>query len=198
MMPTKTSRKPYRFTLTFDGVGDLSFGMVDRLYEAGCNDATLGTRCGTHFAMFHRKAASPTEAIVSAIEDIEGAGVGLRVVRVEPDELVTAGEIAERAGVSREAIRLYAQGKRGPGGFPAPVAGLQQKSPLYRWSDVAAWLDRARGGPKRLDTTEADAIAFLNAALEVRRLAPNVPDAETAIRRLKAKPKRLARSGKSG
>ncbi len=197
-MTTQTRRKTYRFTLTLDGVAELSFAEVDRLYEAGCDDATLGTRCGIHFAMFHREAASPTEAIVSAIEAIEGAHVGLRVVRVEPDELVTAGEIAGRAGVSREAIRLYAQGKRGPGGFPAPVAGLQQKSPLYRWSDVAAWLDRTWNGSKRLDTTEADAIAFLNAALELRRLAPNVPDAETAIRRLKAKPKRFARSGKSG
>jgi hypothetical protein len=197
-MTTQTRRKAYRFTLTLDGVDELSFGVVDRLYEAGGDDATLGTRCGTHFAMFRREAASPTEAIVSAIEDIEGAGIGLWVMRIEPDEFVTTGEIAERAGVSREAIRLYAPGKRGPGGFPAPVAGLQQKSPLYRWSDVAAWLDRARSGSKRLDTTEADAIAFLNAALELRRLAHNVPDAENAIRRLKAKPKRFARSGRSG
>ncbi|HZW33022.1 MAG TPA: hypothetical protein VFF52_20065 [Isosphaeraceae bacterium] len=79
------------------------------------------------------------EAIVSAIEGIEGAGLGLRVVRVEPDELVATGEIAQRAGLSREAVRLSAQGKRGPGGFPPPVAGRHQQSPLYRWSDVADW-----------------------------------------------------------
>jgi hypothetical protein len=97
-------------------------------------------------------------------------------------------EIAERAGLSREAIRLYAQGKRGPGGFPAPIASLHQKSPLYRWSGVAAWLARVRSGSKPFDTTEADAIAFLNAALDLRRLAPTVPDATAAVRRLQRKP----------
>ncbi len=191
----RPERKEYEFTLTLDGALELTIDRMNRLFDAGCDDATFGTRCGVHFAMFHRQAGSPIEAILSAIEDIESAGIGLRAVRVEPDELVTAGEIAARAGLSREAIRLYARGQRGPGGFPLSVAGLQQKSPLYRWSDVAAWLDRIHNGSKQFDTTEADAIAFLNAALDVRRLAPGVPGADGAIRRLKSKPKRLARSG---
>jgi len=195
----EATRREYQFTLTMDGVEEITFEKIDRLFEAGCDDATFGTRCGTHFATFHRDAASAMEAMISAIEDVEGAGIGLRVVRVEPDELVTAGEIAERCGLSREAIRLYVLGKRGPGGFPRPVAGLQQKSPLYRWSDVAAWLDRLPGRSKRLDTSEADSIAFLNAVLDLRRLTPNVQNAEAAIRRLKRKPRRLAPSvsGKS-
>jgi hypothetical protein len=190
----RPERKGYQFTLTLDGPDELTTERMNRLFETGCDDATFGTRCGVHFAMFHREAGSPTEAILSAIEDIERAGTGLRVVRVEPDEVVTAGEVAARAGVSREAIRLYARGQRGPGGFPLPVAGLHQKSPLYKWSDVAAWFDRLRNGSKQFDTTEANAIAFLNAALDVRRLAAGVPDAEGAIRRLKGKSKRLARS----
>ncbi|MFI5457810.1 MAG: helix-turn-helix transcriptional regulator [Isosphaerales bacterium] len=187
-------RSEYQFTLTMDGVEELTFEGIDRLFEAGCDDATFGTRCGTHFATFHRDAASATEAMISAIEDVERARVGLRVVRIEPDELVTAGEIAERGGLSREAIRLYVLAKRGPGGFPRPVAGLHQKSPLYRWSDVAAWLDRLPGGSKRLDTALADSIAFLNAALDLRRLAPSVQDAEAAFQRLRSKPRRLASS----
>jgi hypothetical protein len=191
---SRTETKEYQFTLTLDGAPEMTADRMDRLFDAGCDDATFGTRCGVHFAMFHRQAASPTEAIVSAIEDIERAGIGLRAIRVEPDELVTAGEIAARAGLSREAVRLYARGQRGPGGFPHPVAALHQKSPLYKWSDVAAWFDRFRTGAKHFDTTEADAIAFLNAALDIRRLAPAVPDAQRAIRRLKSKPKRVARS----
>ncbi len=191
----RPKRKEYQFTLTLDGTLELTIDRMNRLFEAGCDDATFGTRCGVHFAMFHRQAGSAIEAILSAIEDMESAGIGLRAVRVEPDELVTGGEIAARAGLSREAIRLYARGHRGPGGFPLPVAGLHQKSPLYKWSEVAAWLDRFHNGSKQFDTTEADAIAFLNAALDVRRLAPCVPDAEGAIRRFKNKRKRLARSG---
>ncbi len=185
----------YEFTLQLDGVDELTFDRVDRLFEAGCGDATFGTRAGVHFGTFHRKAASPLEAVLSAIEDIERAGLGLRTVRVEPDELVTTSEIARRAKLSREAIRLYAQGKRGPGGFPAPVAGQHQKSPLYKWTKVAAWLDRVRRDSSSLDSTEADSIAFVNAALELRRLAVSVPDAEAALRRLKNRTKRLAQPG---
>ena len=187
--------KGYQFTLTLDGAPELTIDGMDRLFETGCDDATFGTRCGVHFAMFHRQAGSAIEAILSAIEDFERAGIGPRAVRVESDELVTAGEIAARAGLSREAIRLYARGQRGPGGFPVPVAGLHQKSPLYKWSDVAAWLDRIHKGSKPFDTVNADAVAFLNAALDVRRLAPAVPDADGAIRRLKSRHKRLARLG---
>jgi hypothetical protein len=195
-MTSKSKPREYQFTVTLEGIEDLSFDAMDRLFEASCDDATFETRCGVHFARFHRAAASPMEAIVSAIEGIEGAGLGLRAVRVEPDELVTTGEIAVRAGLSREAIRLYAQGKRGPGGFPPPVAGLHQKSPLYRWSDVAAWLERTRGASGRLDASEANSIAFLNAALELRRLAPTVPDAEAAIRRLQVRSAPPAKSGR--
>jgi hypothetical protein len=186
----EAERREYEFTLILDGVEELTSEMMDRLFEAGCDDTTFGTRCGVHFATFHREAASPTDAILLAIEAVEGAGIGLRAGRVEPDDLVTAGEIAGRAGLSREAIRLYARGKRGPGRFPAPVAGQRQKSLLYCWSDVAAWLDRDRGGSKRLDTAEANTIAFLNAALDMRRLAPSVPEAKAASRRQRTKPPR--------
>jgi hypothetical protein len=192
---TDGKRREYRFALTMDGVEELTFQAMDRLFETGCDDATFGTRSGVHYAKFHRRAASAVEAVVSAIEDIERARIGLRILRVEPDELVTAGEIAERAGLSREAIRLYTLGKRGPGGFPRPVAGLQQKSPLYRWSDVAAWLGRLRDGLHPIDTAEADANAFLNALLDLRRLTVSVPDSESAIRRLKGDPRRLAANG---
>lgn len=190
----KAGWKEYEFTLTLGGIEEWTPAMMGRLFEAGCDDATFGTRCGVHFATFHREAASPLEAVLSAIEAVEGAGIGLRVMRVEPDELVTTGEIAERVGLTREAIRLYALGRRGPGGFPDPVAGLHQKSPLYRWSEVALWFHRLRGGSKRLDTSAADAIVLMNAALDLRRLTSSVPGAEAAIRRLRSKIGRLANS----
>jgi hypothetical protein len=49
------------------------------LYEAGCDDALIGMRDGVAFADFIREANSFTEAIQSAIRDVERAGVGARV-----------------------------------------------------------------------------------------------------------------------
>jgi hypothetical protein len=81
----------YYFILTLDGVDEITIDGMNRLFATGCDDATFATRCGVHFAMVHWQARPATEAILSAIEDIERAKVGLRIVRVEPDELVTIG-----------------------------------------------------------------------------------------------------------
>lgn len=66
---------------------------------------------------FHREAGSFTEAVLSAIHAVECVP-GLRVLHVEPDELVTASEIADRLKLSKEYVRLLANGERGGGAFP--------------------------------------------------------------------------------
>src|SRR3954447_19901264 len=121
----------HSFSLILQGASELTPEIADALYEAGCDDALVGSRDGVLFADFDREAPSSAEAIISAIRQIESGGVGLTVVRVEPDELVSAAEIADRAGLNRETIRLYAMGRRGPGTFPPPVARLRSRSPLY-------------------------------------------------------------------
>lgn len=66
--------------------------------------------------------------------------------RVEPDDLVTMSEIAERRGRSRESVRVLVAGRRGRGDFPAPVSHLRSRSRLWRWPEVA---ERAGlGSPK--------------------------------------------------
>lgn len=78
---------------------------ADDLYEAGCDDATLGEIDGVSYADFDREADSLDEAIIDAITVIEPVP-SLHVARVEPDDLVTAGGIAQRLGRTRESIRL--------------------------------------------------------------------------------------------
>jgi hypothetical protein len=87
------------------------------------------------------------------------------VVRVEPDDLVTAAEIAARLDRSRESVRLLIAGERGPGGFPAPISHTRTKHRLWRWSDVAAWLDQP--DDEHL-VQSARLVAATNAALELR------------------------------
>ena len=86
-------------------------------------------------------------------------------------DLVTAAEVAERLGRSRESVRLLIAGKRGSGRFPAPVSHLRARNRLWRWSDIAAW-----AGANADELARARLIAALNAALELRNTAPQLSE----------------------
>jgi hypothetical protein len=73
------------FTLIVEGVDDLDPRIVDALYEAGCDDGTIGCRAGVVSIGFTRPGATLREAITSAIRDVEKAGVGAKVVRVDSE-----------------------------------------------------------------------------------------------------------------
>jgi len=165
--------KTYAFTLVLSGFTNITEQIEDRFFEAGCDDALLSFRDGVPYLDFDREAESPREAILSAVHDVEKAGLGARVIRVEPDDLVTASEIAERTGRSRESIRLLAAGKRGQGGFPPPFRGMKRRTRLWRWSEVALWLAEREGNLSDPLVDEAHTIAAINGALELRRHAPD-------------------------
>lgn len=157
----------YEFTLILEGPDILTDENMDALFDAGCDDATFGVVDGQQYADFTREEDSLAVAVGSAIRQIEGATPGLMVRRVEPDDLVTASEIARRTGRSRESVRLLIAGERGRGGFPAPISNLKGRR-LWRWADVAQWLTLSEPGIAAL-ADEAAFIAALNAALEIRR-----------------------------
>lgn len=150
---------------------------MDELFEAGCDDATFGTVDGVPYAEFDREASSLAEAIRSSLAAVESVA-GLRVLRIEPDDLVTASEIAERLGRTRESVRLLIAGARGGGGFPAPVSHVRTRNRLWRWSEVATWAGVADASARE----EAWIVAALNAALELRLTASKIPaDARALI-----------------
>lgn len=156
----------YQFTLVISGDVDHD-DAIDALFEAGCDDATIGTVDGVGYADFVREARSFGEAVGSAIKQVESIS-GLQVQRVEPDDLVTMTEIAERLGRSRESVRLLIQGARGPGGFPPPVSHLKARSRLWRWSEVAAWAEKL---PASVRSRDPFLVAAINAALALRESA---------------------------
>jgi len=173
----------YTFTLLLRGANPMDH--LDELHDSGCDDAIFGERDGVWFAEFDRQSKSLVDAISSAIKDVESAVPGLRVSRVEPDELVSASEIAARTGRTRESVRLLIEHQRGPGDFPPPVCWVNRRTRLWRWSDVAQWLTVAL----RQDTEElqdATFIAALNAALELRahRQRLSEPAARRTIERV--------------
>src|SRR5262245_37353111 len=71
------------FSLILDGGPDLTEEIANRLFEAGCDDALPVWRDGIVSMGFDRTAPTLREAITSAIRDIESAGIGARVVRIE-------------------------------------------------------------------------------------------------------------------
>lgn len=104
------------------------------------------------------------DAVLSAIEAVESVE-GLEVVRVDPDELVWASEIAARTGRSRQSIDQLVKGQRGPGGFPPP-ASHATRNPLWRWSDVEEWFAKYEG--RQPEVERPLVIGAINGALQAR------------------------------
>jgi len=157
--------KIHSFTLIVEGVDIHEQDVFDALYEAGCDDALIATTNGVQHLDFGREAASLYEALSSAIADAESVD-GLRVVRIADPDLVSMSEIATRIGRSRECVRLWVNGKRGPGGFPAPLNSPHDRYRFWRWSDVEGWLRGVLGGEPW--SAEDHLRAAINATLELR------------------------------
>lgn len=173
--------KTYTFSLMLHRLERDYAELEGAFFNAGCDDALVGMRSGVVYLDFDREAPDLQSALLSAIRDVESAGVGAKVAFVEPGDLVTAAEIARRVGKSRESVRLWIEGERGAGNFPLPRAGVSGKTLLWSWLDVAGWLLEH----EKIDAQEyqqAEIIYTLNKVLEElkpgRRL--QVPDSFVA------------------
>ena len=74
----------HQFTLIVSDVPEITPELADALYEATGGDIELNLRDGVAFLEFDRTALSLEDAVTSAVGQVEGAGVGVRVVRAEP------------------------------------------------------------------------------------------------------------------
>ena len=71
----------HQFTLIVEGRDLQDDAFIDRLFEAGCDDAAAGRIDGVQYVDFYREAASYDEAVLSAVAAIERIG-GFQVIRV--------------------------------------------------------------------------------------------------------------------
>ncbi len=166
----------YHFTLIVDGPDLQDQPMIDRLFEAGCDDATVGSSDGVQYVDFDREAGALDDAILSAVDDLEKLE-GVEVIRIADAGLASLADIAARVDRTRESVRLLVSGARGPGNFPKPVTDPRSRYRLWRWSEVASWFSAYRGEfPGGADEQLA---AMYNAALELRHdrrlLEPSAP-----------------------
>lgn len=161
----------HEFTLIVEGPDLQDAAVTDALFEAGLDDAIVG-RVGTlQYVDVDRESEKFADAVFSATEAIEQAVPSARVVRLEPDGLVTMSEISERTARTRESIRLLISGDRGPGGFPAPATHFRSRQRMWRWQEVAVWFAERLDEPQLVgDPSKAQFITAFNASLQWRNV----------------------------
>ncbi|HID8535849.1 TPA: helix-turn-helix transcriptional regulator [Stenotrophomonas maltophilia] len=111
----------YTFTLKHQLAEDdrAADALVERLGEAGCDDALVGIVQPGRLALeFTREAADADETVRSVLADVRAAVPSARLIEVAPD-LVGLIDVADIVGVSRQNVRKLMLAY--PGSFPAPV-----------------------------------------------------------------------------
>jgi len=127
-----------KFKLPADEVDPAEW--VERLGEAGCDDALIGIGQPGRIALrFDREADSAKQALVSALEDVKKAIPGATLIEAGPD-LVGLTDVAEMLGMTRQNMRklmlTHAES------FPAPVH--EGSTTVWHLEPVLLWL-RSRG-----------------------------------------------------
>ncbi|PWC15688.1 hypothetical protein B4923_00805 [Brenneria roseae subsp. americana] len=156
----------YHFSLTLSGVTAETTGLENALFSSGCDDALICFYGNTVYLEFDRESPDFSDAIMSAIRDIESAGINAHVQSVDA-AWVGLSDIAALSAMSRQAIALLKDGKRGAGDFPSPVQRLKGSSPLWDWGEVADWLAKQKKIPQAI-ADNARELAAINLALQLR------------------------------
>ena len=159
----------YTFTLKYQlAAGDRDPGaLVERLGEAGCDDALVGIGQPGRLALeFTREAADADDAVRSALADVRRAAPSAKLIEVAPD-LVGLTDVADIVGVSRQNMRKLMLAH--PGSFPAPVH--EGSASIWHLADVLAWLQAKGSYALAKDVLEVARVALqVNVAKEGRRL----------------------------
>ena len=115
--------------------------LVERLGEAGCDDALVGVGQPGRLALeFTREADTAQAAMRSALADVKRAIPSARLIEAAPD-FVGLTDVAEIVGVSRQNMRKLMLAH--VTSFPAPVH--EGSASIWHLAEVLTWLE-ARGG----------------------------------------------------
>jgi len=82
----------YEFSLILKADTEITEELADKLFEAGCDDGTPGTFCGTPYISFHRESESLESAIRSAVADVQNAGCVVERLQIEHDSPLLSSE----------------------------------------------------------------------------------------------------------
>ncbi|MCJ8206992.1 DNA-binding protein [Pseudomonas sp. RGM2987] len=159
----------YTFTLKYQLADDdrTSGELVERLGEAGCDDALVGIGQPGRLALeFTREAPDAIQAVLSALGDVRRAVPSARLIEVAPD-LVGLTDVAQIVGVSRQNMRKLMLAH--PSSFPAPMH--EGSASIWHLADVLTWLQSKGSYSFGKHVLEVAQVALqVNVAKEGRRL----------------------------
>ena len=152
----------YEFVLTFalkDSNADPA-GFTDALFEAGCDDATVGVgKRGSIALDFSREAPDAKTAIQSAIDAVQKAIPGAELMEAKPD-LVNLSDMAEMVGCSRQNVPKYAAGEIRAAQSPFPLPAFTGTPDLWHLLEVVAWFSEQTELRPPKEVMEISAINF--------------------------------------
>lgn len=128
----------YQFTLKYQlAEEDCEHNaIVERLGEAGCEDAHIGLGQPGRIALeFTRDAPSAEAAVISALTDVKLAIPTAKLIEASPD-LVGITDVADLIGVSRQYMRKLIMSNAMS--FPAPVH--EGMGAVWHLANVVDWL----------------------------------------------------------
>lgn len=173
--------REYELTLKFAIPEALdASALEERLFEAGCDDALLGTGHRGRVALaFARAATSAAEALDSAMRDVQRALPQARLIEAEPD-LVGVSDIAELFGFSRQNMRKLVHTH--PESFPLPLH--EGRTSLWHLADVLEWFEAEQHRAVDPDLRDvARACMAVNVAREAARVDGSSAQAERRRRK---------------
>lgn len=154
----------FLFSVIVDGVDAQDDDHVDLLVALD-EVLLLADVDGTLEVHLEVEAATSEAALRAAVLLIESTAPGARVTRIDLD-LVAASDIAERVGVSRQAVTSWVGTERRGLRFPAPVGRVAGGTRIWGWSQVLPWLQANGHGLDTEATLDHAAIVELNALLQ--------------------------------
>jgi hypothetical protein len=170
----------YDFVLKFklaEGSADAD-DLVERLGEAGCDDAVVGIGQPGRIALsFMREADSAQQAIISALENVKRAIPAAELIEASPD-LAGLTDIAELVGVTRQNMRklMLTHAKA----FPAPIH--DGSTALWHLAPVLDWLRVQAGYEIESRLLETSRMAMqINVAKESHRLEARMAERIRAL-----------------
>lgn len=163
----RNSSMEYTFTLKYQLADDDrdTEALVERLGEAGCDDALVGIGQPGRLALeFTREADNAKAAVRSALADVKRAIPSASLIEAAPD-FVGLTDVADVVGISRQAMRKLKHAHVAT--FPAPVH--EGSASIWHLSEVLGWLD-SRG------------YVFDRSVLDVARVAHEVNLTKEVVR----------------
>lgn len=131
--------REYEFELLFKVHSDENMNdLIDRLYEAGCDDALIGSGKGGVIGLsFTREAASAAKAFESAIKNVKQAIPTASLMEAKPD-FAGVSDIADTIGCSRQnVLKIFASTE-------APMPIHSGNTSLWHLSEALKWLSEGK------------------------------------------------------